>query len=153
MKDKFRIGKRQDCFQSDVLRAHRASPGKQHQIAPLEGFPNGANQLIFVIADDAPIAQFAAGFLDETGKRVLIDVAYLSGHWIRVGIDDLITRGDQPNAWPHINQEGKNSDTGECPQIVGPEPPSAPENQLAFFDVVADLDNVLPGRDTAMNFD
>src|SRR5262249_6223978 len=153
MKDKFRIMKRYNCFQSDVFRAHRAPPGKQHQIAPLKGFPNGPNQLIFVIADDTPIAQFSAGFLDETGKRVLIDVAHLSGLRICVGIDDLIPCGDQPDTWPHVNQEGKNSDTGERPQIVGPEPPSAPENQLASFDVVANLDNVLPGRDTAMNFD
>src|SRR5262245_51455330 len=138
---------------NQILCRQYSPPGKQHQIAPLKGFPNGPNQLIFVIADDTPIAQFSAGFLDETGKRVLIDVAHLSGLRICVGIDDLIPRGDQPDTWPHVNQEGKNSDTGERPQIVGPEPPSAPENQLASFDVVANLDNVLPGRDTAMNFD
>jgi hypothetical protein len=76
---------------------------------------------------------------------VLIDVAHLSGHWIRVGINDLIPGGDQRNAGPRVNQDGRDPDTGQSTQIVGPEPFPALENQLAFFDVVADLDNVLPG--------
>ncbi len=84
---------------------------------------------------------------------MLIDVSNLSGHWIRVGINNLIPGGDQRNARPHVNQDGRDPDTGESTQIVGSEPPPALENQLAFLDVVAYLDDVLPGRDATMNFD
>jgi hypothetical protein len=59
-----------------------------------------------IVTDHAPVFELAANFLNQAGKRMLVDVAHLSGARLGLGIDNLVASGNQRDARPLVHRNG-----------------------------------------------
>src|SRR5574341_2140038 len=104
-----------------------------------------------VVADNAPVFEVSARFFDQTCERILVDISHLSGPRIGVRIDNLITGGYQRDARPLMDGNRGDADAGERAKIMRAQPSAPGKDQITFFDIIADLDDVLPGRHASVN--